>query len=645
MNLSEPPSGVLDPKHPWYSNAQVGERTWRILKLKLTGGKGDDGTQYSSFVNLSDADADILIENLKKDPRGYPQFNQTGGMAGYENLQKYQEWLVDEYLVKPHLESKQIEIQEERKQKVKSFISSPSPIRPGKKISIKSYKVSGLIPKRSVPSKVIESSAKVVGDENIEGTPAVSQEVITSLGRMGFDVEIASNNLDRLIEIIQQDYKDAKEVNRKEVEDYRKRVANRGRIIGRRELGDNKSDLSGLLKKYVGSFFSGVGGSIRALAGFNLLQGIMEGNPAKIIGSLTGITASYLPAIGMAVGGKVAQSLGKRLFTGGRRVPGGAGAFLREARPISRAPRGGGRLALGLGLTAAGIAMGSKIFGGGGEAQAVKDAIAAKPQGGFGADTLMPQDAIEKFDKINDKFEQAVNRLLSGGGGIPQPTIPSGNVGTAGQPGQLDSAGSVIASGVSSRYYDPSLGGTNASGAKTASGEPATASGEPYRANLFTAAAFPPLQSAIPGIGRKAMNVLVEDPKSGKKAVVRVNDTGSGVGDGAWLDFSVAAKDFFGMNASGLKISRIQGNSTPGPIQGAVPRTSQIVPTPPPSRTGALTPPTPSTGPVILPFPARQQSQQQASAAVADNNVVPSIDTTYPENFLALYSKLIYQIV
>jgi hypothetical protein len=41
----------------------------------------------------------------------------------------------------------------------------------------------------------------------------------------------------------------------------------------------------------------------------------------------------------------------------------------------------------------------------------------------------------------------------------------------------------------------------------------------------------------------------------------------------------------------------------------------------------------------------QQAAPQQSSAAVGNNDTVPSIDTTYPENFLALYSKLIYQIV
>lgn len=100
MNLPQPPEGVLDPKQPWYPG-KIGEKTWIVLKAKLTGGEAF-GNGYSSTVNLTSADADKLIENLKKDPRGYPQFNDGGGgEVFYENQQKFQAWLVEEYLEKP----------------------------------------------------------------------------------------------------------------------------------------------------------------------------------------------------------------------------------------------------------------------------------------------------------------------------------------------------------------------------------------------------------------------------------------------------------------------------------------------------------------------------------------------------------------
>jgi murein DD-endopeptidase MepM/ murein hydrolase activator NlpD len=118
LDLPQPPEGVLDPSNPWYS-AKVGERTWMLLKAKLTGRKMNDGTQYSSTVNLTEADADKLIENLKKDPRGYPQFNDGGGgLKFYENYEAYQGWLVEEYLEKPFRKQVDAKIEEAEIQRV-----------------------------------------------------------------------------------------------------------------------------------------------------------------------------------------------------------------------------------------------------------------------------------------------------------------------------------------------------------------------------------------------------------------------------------------------------------------------------------------------------------------------------------------------
>ena len=110
MSLPQPPEGILDPKQPWYLG-KVGEKTWVILKARLTGGEAF-GTEYSTFVRLTSTDADKLIENLKKDPRGYPQINQTGGAGGFENLQKYQEWLREDYLEKPFNKERDAKIEE-----------------------------------------------------------------------------------------------------------------------------------------------------------------------------------------------------------------------------------------------------------------------------------------------------------------------------------------------------------------------------------------------------------------------------------------------------------------------------------------------------------------------------------------------------
>ena len=44
MSQTQPPEGVLDPQQPWYPG-KVGEKTWVILKARLTGGKAF-GTEY-----------------------------------------------------------------------------------------------------------------------------------------------------------------------------------------------------------------------------------------------------------------------------------------------------------------------------------------------------------------------------------------------------------------------------------------------------------------------------------------------------------------------------------------------------------------------------------------------------------------------
>ncbi len=107
-NLIDPPSGVLDNDRPWYT-AKVGDGTWNLLKLKLTGKRDSHGGSYSSTVNLSDADADKLIATMKTDPRGYPQMDDGGGgMGWYDNYGRFQAWLVEQYLGKKPEEKEDI---------------------------------------------------------------------------------------------------------------------------------------------------------------------------------------------------------------------------------------------------------------------------------------------------------------------------------------------------------------------------------------------------------------------------------------------------------------------------------------------------------------------------------------------------------
>ena len=143
-------------------------------------------------------------------------------------------------------------------------------------------------------------------------------------------------------------------------------------------------------------------------------------------------------------------------------------------------------------------------------------------------------------------------------------------------------SGQLLATNAKSTYYDPSLGGINASGAKTREGLPATSTGEGYKPNVFSAAAFPPLLAKLP----KSMTVPTQDPKfpggrtlkepfniivtnsQGKKAVIRVNDVGPGVkghSSNHMLDLSVAAKNYLG-TGGGFTVEMAQSGATPGPV-------------------------------------------------------------------------------
>lgn len=76
----------------WFTVDQIGVLTWGKLKAKLTGIKSQFGN-YFSHVNISESDADKLIENIKKSGR-YPVLDDESG----DNLETYENWLVDTYL-------------------------------------------------------------------------------------------------------------------------------------------------------------------------------------------------------------------------------------------------------------------------------------------------------------------------------------------------------------------------------------------------------------------------------------------------------------------------------------------------------------------------------------------------------------------
>lgn len=99
MFTTPPPEGIVE----WYRKGVPGggqkDPVFQRLKAKLTGGKYD-GIGYFSFLEekLSSGDGDIIINNMKKDPDGYPMF-QTGSTSGADEA-RYQKWIVERYLLK-----------------------------------------------------------------------------------------------------------------------------------------------------------------------------------------------------------------------------------------------------------------------------------------------------------------------------------------------------------------------------------------------------------------------------------------------------------------------------------------------------------------------------------------------------------------
>lgn len=97
----------------WFTVDQIGVSTWGKLKAKLTGIKSQFGN-YFSHVNISESDADKLIENIKKSGR-YPVLTDESG----DNLETYENWLVDTYLKSASTEYKSDGDKEKKNESVK----------------------------------------------------------------------------------------------------------------------------------------------------------------------------------------------------------------------------------------------------------------------------------------------------------------------------------------------------------------------------------------------------------------------------------------------------------------------------------------------------------------------------------------------
>lgn len=550
--------------------------------------------------------------------------------------------------------------------RVTRFISgSSSGIKFGSSVTPRYTRLSSIIPRRAVPKQVLE---KIQGGSGSDDNIDTSTRGVSALGRVTLNLEQTKNNLEKIFQIIADDYKSTREQNRKEIDEYRKRVANRGRVFGKRELGDKKSDILGTIRKYVGSFFSGTGGAIRALAMFNLLQGLLSGDPSKIIGPLLGIGLTYIPSIiGNVIGGVVGgvgTALAGRMFGGGARAAGaasGAGTGASKGKFGGKAALIGGGLALASGLF-------NKPQEEDQQQQRLQQ-LTEQQKGSVGPQSLvpLPQDELKRFDNLNKKFEAALDFLLKKQkeGGGAQGTRSSGTgAGPSPGPGLADPGVQQMttltgihkqAADIISSHESAGSGNYNAMNRGTAGDSPEgpmkyfgknltdMSIGEVIdlqKANkLHAAGRYQFVKNTLPtsmksaGLSRSdKFDALSQD----KMFVATLQKRGwqpwdPAVGGGpAYTPQQIAILE----RASRTRVSGSAAAAAPSPQPTPQPRSA--APRPPMAASPNVT---------VLPLPVNTGQQQQTSAASPGSTMVPPIDTTYPENFLALYSKLIYQIV
>ena len=431
MNVTDAPSGILDPKQPYWPADKVNERTWLRLKGKLTGRSIPGLSEnFTSYVKLGDADADKLIANIKKYGQ-YPQVNQNDKYGGAYNNEEYQKWLVEEFLEKPFqqqtnqkiedaaIESRLKEIQEEKKQKATSFISGATSFRPGKKISPNVTKMQGIIPKRSIPSEVSQKISSPVDTSNIQPK---EEEDSSSFGRLLLNFVQINNDLDAIKEVIEEDFKTTKEKNKQEVDEYKKRVANRGRKLTKKELGSDKKSVTESIKPFISNFFSGAGGAIRSLALLKMLLGILNGDISSVFKGLFGIGLSFLPKIGMMIAGGILKNLLASMA--GRAVGGGisrgVGGGMRRA-PIAPSSAGFGKWAKIASLGTGALALGS-AFSASNQDQQPESSQQSETQKKLEELTVqqksspevssIAQEDLKKFETLNIRFEKALEFFI-----------------------------------------------------------------------------------------------------------------------------------------------------------------------------------------------------------------------------------------
>jgi hypothetical protein len=312
--------------------------------------------------------------------------------------------------------------EESKKEKAQRFISGSSKSRFGfgTRKSIQT-RIPGIIPRRSIPTAVITSNPK--SSEITSGAELSDSE--TTFGRLLLNFVQINNDLDTIAEKIQDDFKNTKEKNKQESDEYRKRIANRGRKLTKREIKDDKKGLVETVKPFVSNFFSGAGGAIRSLALWKMMMGLLDGDVSAIFKGLFGIGLSFLPKIGMMIAGSILKNMAASML--GRTAGAGLSRGLGRGAGGGRAPRVGspkmgigkwaGIASLGAGALALGSAFSSdskeesSTGTGGSETQKRLEELTAqqKDQRDIGS---IAQEDLKKFESLNKKFEMAIDLLL-----------------------------------------------------------------------------------------------------------------------------------------------------------------------------------------------------------------------------------------
>jgi hypothetical protein len=596
------------------------------------------------------------------------------------------------------------------KERAKSFISGASSFKIQDTVTAKVVTLVGIIPKKTIPKQLIDKISKPLGQETVEGDPEVAapKKVVSSLGKLTLDLVQINNNLEKITDIIQEDYKNTKELNKKDTEDYRKRIANRFRTLGKRDYKSNKVDVSNLVKNFAGSFFKGVGGALRALSAFNFIDALMRGDPAGAIGSLLGMAATYIPAIiGGVVGGITASIFGgiKNLFKGGKpaKVPTSVPTTSTKPAGPKKFPgmgKWGKMLALGTSALALGSAFGLANKEEDPE-QTRLEQLTQEQKASVEPDKLVPipQDDLKRFEDLNKRFEKAIEFLLgkqkeaesnrpqqrSGGGPGGSPT-PPGPINTG--PGVEGLAGFISGAETGGRFDaynsdrgqgDPRLLQTNISDLRSymrrshqgSSGAVGAYQFMPETAmELAREMGMDPSKTKFTPEIQKQLHIYhlnklgYQDYVSGKitkeEFGKRISQQYRAVPDprtGYTYADSAASRNAAQVTNDQFLKALEKAKSTPG----AAPRAPSLPPSTFPSIDSpvidsyidvlpksrqAPRPIAPNRTPQVIPLPIQPPSPQVPLAGAVDEiDNIPSITTNYSENFLSIYSKLIYQIV